>query len=1359
MASENRLVTRFLARLRLRPISPSAVVTIMQRPMLSLAVMLLFLLPLLPSPPSAAPAALSGKQGNSGIQASDSSSDIQPVGDGASTAASEADEPAPVEVPAPPDYQEFTGSPRATVLQWNRTRVFNNRDQSADFAVTGETGMLYHEVNNFSRLSTGRAKIVVENYNPWDPSAPYINWLGVNQPVFMGFRIPPQRVAIDGFWIFVWGPSGGLMNFTIYRAKPGIAPALAQPNLTAPVRWPALQGIIPSIANANGSWVWLDTNETALILDSASTYANTYFFAIWRPAASSKLQPVLVYDTAWPDMVDESDSYIGWTPPVYYQWDFFLNVSIIQYPTFVNMRVNGLPVQDVAGQPARGFWQNWPMPAFNMTSATRLYDVTSSAPVLFFDVAWFGQLYATVTANALCRVWAARPTVDWEVRFDTSFPSTSLGRLIIVSIETDWDVSEVRYNGVPFLHWKEEADYVRIDNALSGSWLILCKAPDYAMGAEVRNFLGEVITEANAADQVTVRGYLHDPLGVNVTTGWGYLLVYDPHDTIIFLDYVPIPLPGGIVDIGWWIWESGTGAGKYVLQVLWANGTEAGMVVTVLTVYSGTYLVVTYEYPSSPSEPIIRGDTVIIEVYYYYDEFQYMYPVDDAIVEVYNDTSGGYWPDYDWYNWASSGYPGYYTAYLYTDFVTPGVLNNVTMRIYADYSEEQSYPKQFSVKTKVTRIVFFWNGNPLPGLTNTSPTDWRTSPEPYLNDSSLQFTIMYTDESGFPLPGAQLSPFIIVNGTNQYKRLNWIDLSDIDSTNAGFYNISIDTNQIGSITLHEGDVCYIIINAYKAGYESTWSSPIWVRPRPRPSYIDVPDQYNNIYLYAGWQYTSALRVVLRDVLTDDDLSHGSLNASIPGLGNVTLDLATPGLGLYEIRDLDTTNIPIGNNTVTIYAAAKDFAPSTVNVYLIIRPKREIDYSIPTGGWVYQELQPNLGTRCSLTIRFFFKPSLPSRMAMYGAGWHAMEHGRQTNDSLPQDAEVTLSVESLTGDVKSAYLKLDASGTASYEHLFDVEGEYHLYVTIAEAEDYAGVDHLRLEMDGIALSASIVSPLSYLTARLPFYALIAALAIVIPLGGYLGYRQAVVLPRKRRRLAKYQSIADTFSDVANLSRLLVLHKESGICVFDPFSEETKDATLVAGFLQAISTFGHDLVESPGLAGKNKEQASTLRELTYEGFRILIHDGQFVRNALVLSGKPSDQLRERLERFTGEFEKRYRKDFDHWSGRVDQFNSASDLVEEIFLVSLRLPHRVQARRPRGVTLSQLEDDLYKLAKELTKDREYLFLGQILSTYLITAKHNKLEALMGIYQLRSKGLLVPWQLDSTMTAASENADNGTQ
>ena len=67
----------------------------------------------------------------------------------------------------------------------------------------------------------------------------------------------------------------------------------------------------------------------------------------------------------------------------------------------------------------------------------------------------------------------------------------------------------------------------------------------------------------------------------------------------------------------------------------------------------------------------------------------------------------------------------------------------------------------------------------------------------------------------------------------------------------------------------------------------------------------------------------------------------------------------------------------------------------------------------------------------------------------------------------------------------------------------------------------------------------------------------------------------------------------------------------------------------------------------------------------------------------------------------------------------------------------------RKPRGVQLNSLESDIFKLSKELTIDREYIFLGQILSTYLAAAKTDKLEALMAIYQMRMKKVFIPIQL----------------
>ncbi len=850
---------------------------------------------------------------------------------------------------------------------------------------------------------------------------------------------------------------------------------------------------------------------------------------------------------------------------------------------------------------------------------------------------------------------------------------------------------------------------------------------------------------ANSSDLIYANGYVQDGMGENATNGFGYLLVYDPEDVLVHGQLNPLSMPpGGIIEHDWSIWTTATVGGVHFLQLLWFNGSEVGMTFETLEVYVNSSLWVSYEFPPE-DEPVIRGDDVILEVYYFNE---WGISIADATVTVINETSGLEWGlgpgdtviDYEWVNWAAYGSPGFYTAYIGTLNGSPSVLHNITMVLTSPYNEGQNVTKSFEIKTKETHIVFFWEGQPLPGLDNVS-TSWFTSPHPYINDSSRQFTILYTDGGGIPIKDATLVPYIVHATSGFYKRLDWIDLSIGVSTKIGFYNITVDTNPIGDIAFHEGDAAYIVIYAAKFGYESTWSDPVDVLPQPRPTRIEVPLEFQNIVLYQDWQYPTVehptiLRVVLRDSLNGEDLSHGIVKAGINGGQNTTLTLATPGLGLYEITSLSTVDIPPGTYAVNIFAEASDFVDSNSVITLTVLPKKTIGYTVQSTNLDSRLQFPNHGMDWQIDLQLYLENASASPVSFTSSGF-----GRQPGMVfVPQGTEVTLTITAQSGNYDPITGTVGSGGRVEFEGYLTAEGEHRFYISLEGAENYAAATNM--EINPTSEPVYVMSIASLVGQNLTMILIITALVIIVPLGSILSYRRYVLLPKRRQKLAKYQAIADTFSDVANLNRLLVLHKDSGICVFDPFAEESQDATLVAGFLQAISTFGHDLGDSPGLA-EDSEDARTLRELQYEGFRILINDGKFVRVALVLSGVPSDQLRGRLETFTGVFENRYKGDFEHWEGRVDQFNSASDLVEEVFLISLRHPHSVASRKPRGAQFNSVESDIYKLSKELTKDREYIFLGQILSTYLAAAKTDKLEALMSIYQLRMKKVFLPIQL----------------
>ncbi|MFX1318939.1 MAG: hypothetical protein ACFE9O_07305 [Promethearchaeota archaeon] len=1273
----------------------------------------------------------------------------------------------PVETPDIPISQSGAGSTRLTQLTWNISRSFNNRNDVSDYTVHITKGMLYHDESYFTRIGdihSNKDYILVEDHDPlagWRYYWPMEEKAWPGEVVFMAFNISGlSPIELTEFVIYLYSPStppnpvsGGWYNYTVYAAAPSGTSGLGtMPNL-AQRMGPWMQELVPDIPRGDELWVPLPT--TPIILDSGMTYANTFYFALtMMPGAAANW--ALMEDVGIPpdgDGDDEGDAWYSypWPSLTFFSGpshDFFLGLAFTRffYPSEIGMAVNATPVMDQFPTPGIGLWDGgWHSPAINMTNADRYYDVSYSMPGLTYDVDWLGWFYELVYADSHWTAYVFQDWVDWNVSFYAEFPVLALDQRILVSIGSDWTVLSVQCNGLNHLDWSYQYSpttgyWLVIDNARSGQWTILCDSPDYMVDSEVRDMSNQVITQATGDDDVTAIGYVEDQSGQNATNGYGYLLVYDPRDAFNTFNFSALPMPpGGMVEINWSIWLTSTWAGVYTLHILWTNGSEAGLNLQTLEVYMQTNLKITYEFPPA-GDPVIRGDVVHIEVYF---DNQWGFPIYDATVTIINDSSGLEWGlgpgdtkiDYEYINWEEQGFPGYYTALLFTENASLGVLHNITMQLSSPYNQDQSVTKQFEVKSRATHIVFFWEGQPLPGLNNISDI-WFTDPHPYINDTSLQFTIRYTDDFGLPITGAQITPYLVHETQGVYKRLDWVDLYLIDSTKPGFYNITIDTNPIAGRAFHEGDPAYIVIYASKFGYESTWSDTIDVLPQPRPSRIDVPLEFQEITLYHDWTYPTSghpniLRVILRDAINSEDLSHGTVKASVGGLPNITLILATPGLGLYEIENITTAGLLPGVYNITLYAEARDFVETVTYVQLTILPKQTIGYTIDSN---FEELQmPNYGLEWWISLQLYLEnpPGFKNSDSIFGVS-------RQPGVSfIPSGVKVILTITAQSGNYAPIEGTVGEDGMVHFSGDLIHEGEHNFYISLEGAENYATITNMEIQPS--SQPVSVMSMTSLITQNLPTILMLVALITIIPLGSFLAYRRYYLLPKRQEKLEKYQTIADTFSDVANLNRLLVLHKESGICVFDPFAEESQDATLVAGFLQAISTFGHDLGDSQGLAN-GSDEARTLRELQYEGFRILINDAQFIRVALVLSGTPSEQLRGRLETFSDVFEKRYQADFEQWEGRVDQFNGASDLVEDVFLISLRHPHSVTPSKPRGIQLTSVESDIYSLSKELTKDREYIFLGQILSTYLAAAKTDKLEALMGIYQLRMKGIFQP-------------------
>jgi hypothetical protein len=316
------------------------------------------------------------------------------------------------------------------------------------------------------------------------------------------------------------------------------------------------------------------------------------------------------------------------------------------------------------------------------------------------------------------------------------------------------------------------------------------------------------------------------------------------------------------------------------------------------------------------------------------------------------------------------------------------------------------------------------------------------------------------------------------------------------------------------------------------------------------------------------------------------------------------------------------------------------------------------------------------------------------------------------------------------------VKLADQGNGNYtlENLvYSVEGIFAVQIV---AQGPAGYDDAQLQVSLVLRASAGGSPLFNLIA------LLIIVAAILSLSGYLAYskllRPRVLVPQRIARGQKLQDVADMFNDVVNLSRFLVLHRGSGIAIFDPFAERGMDAALFGGFLQAISAFAVDVARTT--EDDELPLASPLHEITYEGFRILIHDGRFVRTALVFKGQPSENLKKKMAEFTTRFEAQYFKELGEWCCEPEVFQNATGLLEEIFHVSLLLPHKVQPKLPSTASLTPLEAQLHGIAMTLTQKRDSILLHEVIRAYTGAIQTDKLQVLSALNQLREKKLLVP-------------------
>jgi len=192
--------------------------------------------------------------------------------------------------------------------------------------------------------------------------------------------------------------------------------------------------------------------------------------------------------------------------------------------------------------------------------------------------------------------------------------------------------------------------------------------------------------------------------------------------------------------------------------------------------------------------------------------------------------------------------------------------------------------------------------------------------------------------------------------------------------------------------------------------------------------------------------------------------------------------------------------------------------------------------------------------------------------------------------------------------------------------------------------------------------------------------------------------------KRKHEAYRQSIFNKYMDVLNLDYFIITHKKSGLNLYEQIlAGKSIDASLIAGFLEAIRSFGIELTG----AG---EQSQTIK-LEYQDSKILMSEFKSFRILLIMKENPSQDFLESIKALSYDIDKSYGKMIESFNGNLIPFKGVGELLEQHLQTALIFPLEIIKL---DIKLKSDEKSIVNRAKVIMKkqNKDYFTVTSLLS-----------------------------------------------
>ncbi|MEE9411378.1 MAG: ATP-binding protein, partial [Candidatus Heimdallarchaeota archaeon] len=219
----------------------------------------------------------------------------------------------------------------------------------------------------------------------------------------------------------------------------------------------------------------------------------------------------------------------------------------------------------------------------------------------------------------------------------------------------------------------------------------------------------------------------------------------------------------------------------------------------------------------------------------------------------------------------------------------------------------------------------------------------------------------------------------------------------------------------------------------------------------------------------------------------------------------------------------------------------------------------------------------------------------------------------------------------------------------------------------------------------------------------------------------------------------------FKDLTNLlscQHVLILHKHSGICLYGIGATMFKiDPQLISGFLSAISGLFSELKSQNAV--KERTIIRTFREeIGDRAFEIITVEGAYSATAIIHDRTPKyfSFLKKRLRTFVYAFETKFLSHLKEFSGVLDDFTPAKQLLDEYLGIALTTPLQINLNYRKENITSNL--DLYEIIeKQLDQlaTGEGLFVEEMVNQCILDSNYNHREITEGIISFLKEKILI--------------------